>query len=63
MLGNNTKTRIPETLLSNDRFGLNGRTIKAVVQFFLQVYYTYSIILYTSVISNCFHEHKFFSSR
>jgi len=31
MLGNNTKTRIPETLLSNDRFGFNGRTIKAVL--------------------------------
>jgi len=27
MLGNNAKTRIPETLLSNDRFGFNGRTI------------------------------------
>jgi len=31
MLGNNTKTRIPETLLSNDRLGYDGRTIKAVV--------------------------------
>jgi len=24
MLGNNTKTRIPETLWSNDRLGLNA---------------------------------------
>jgi len=31
MLGNNTKTRIPETLLSNDRFGFDGRTIKSVL--------------------------------
>ena len=27
MLGNNTKTRIPDTLWSNDRFGFNSQEL------------------------------------
>ena len=56
MLGNNTKTRIPETLWSNDRFGLknedeNYNSFILIISF----YNDFSIIYYTDANQRTYH--------
>ena len=56
MLGNNTKTRIPETLWSNDRFGLKNEdeTYNSFI-LIISFYNDFSIIYYTDANQRTYH--------
>ena len=57
MLGNNTKTRIPETLWSNDRFGFKQNEDETDDSFILIIsfYNNFSIIYYTDANQRTYH--------
>ena len=57
MLGNNTKTRIPETLWSNDRFGFKQNEDETYNSFILIIsfYNDFSIIYYTDANQQTYH--------
>ena len=57
MLGNNTKTRIPETLWSNDRFGFKQIEDETYNSFILIIsfYNDFSIIYYTDANQQTHH--------
>ena len=57
MLGNNTKTRIPETLWSNDRFGFKQNEDETDNSFILIIsfYNDFSIIYYTDANQRTYH--------
>ena len=57
MLGNNTKTRIPETLWSNDRFWVKQNEDETYNSFILIIsfYNDFSIIYYTDANQRTYH--------